>query len=115
MVGRLTARLWTLRRMSLAIALTLDPGPVDESGAGRTSVDLATEAALVKDMGTFFEREIVEAARLLAAVEPTPDATDIFERYLAETIVSSPIATIRGGTTQVLRTLIARRLLGPLK
>ena len=115
MVGRLTARLWTLRRMSLAIALTLDPGRDDESGAGRTSVDLATEAALVKDMGTFFEREIVDAARLLAAVEPTPDATDTFERYLAETIVSSPIATIRGGTTQVLRTLIARRLLGPLK
>jgi len=114
-VGRLTARLWTLRRMALAIALTLDPGPDIENGAFPAAVDLATEAALVKDMGTFYEREIVDAARLLAAVEPTPDATETFERYLAETIVYSPIATIRGGTTQVLRTLIARRLLGPLK
>jgi alkylation response protein AidB-like acyl-CoA dehydrogenase len=115
MVGRLTARLWTLRRMSLAIARTLDPGPDGEGDATRTAVDLATEAALVKDMGTFFEREIVDAARLLAVVEPTPDAADTFERYLTETIVCSPIATIRGGTTQVLRTVIARRLLGPLK
>jgi acyl-CoA dehydrogenase len=112
MVGRLTARLWTLRRMSLAIALALDPGPDSEHGTAHTSVDLSTEAALVKDMGTFYEREIIDAARLLIAMEPTPDATDIFERYLAETIVCAPISTIRGGTTQVLRTLIARQLLG---
>ncbi|OGA51761.1 MAG: acyl-CoA dehydrogenase [Betaproteobacteria bacterium RIFCSPLOWO2_12_FULL_62_13] len=111
-VGRLTARLWTLRRMALAIALTLDPGA---GGDSRATADLATEAALVKDMGTFYEREIIDAARLLAAVEPTPEATDTFERYLAETIVCSPVATIRGGTTEVLRTLIARRLLGSLK
>ncbi len=110
MVGRLTARLWALRRMSLAIALTLDPG-----SAGAGAADLATEAALVKDTGTFYEREITDAARLLSALEPAADAADTFERYLAETIVASPIATIRGGTTQVLRTLIARRLLGPLK
>ena len=110
MVGRLTARLWTLRRMSLAIALALDP-----SSGNQVTVDLATEAALVKDMGTFYEREIIDAARVLVAVEPTLDATDTFERYLAECILSAPVATIRGGTTQVLRTLIARRLLGALK
>ena len=46
---------------------------------------------------------------------PTPDATDTFERYLAQTIVCAPVWTIRGGTTQVLRTLIARRLQGPMK
>ena len=110
MVGRLTARLWTLRRMSLAIALALDP-----SSGKQGTVDLATEAALVKDMGTFYEREIVDAARLLVEVEPTLDAGDTFERYLAECVVNAPVGTIRGGTTQVLRTLIARRLLGALK
>jgi alkylation response protein AidB-like acyl-CoA dehydrogenase len=110
MVGRLTARLWTLRRMSLAIALALDP-----SSGKQGTVDLGTEAALVKDMGTFYEREIVDAARLLTAVEPTLDADDTFERFLAECVVNTPVATIRGGTTQVLRTLIARRLLGALK
>lgn len=115
MVGRLTARLWTLRRMALAIAFTLEPATKTEGGGSGPGNDLATEAALVKDMGTFYEREIIDAARLLASIEPTPDAADTFERYLAETIVCSPISTIRGGTTQVLRTLIARRLLGPLK
>lgn len=110
MVGRLTARLWTLRRMSLAIALALDP----TSGKQGTP-DLGTEAALVKDMGTFYEREIIEAARLLVATEPTLDADDTFERYLAECIINAPVSTIRGGTTQVLRTVIARRLLGALR
>ncbi len=46
---------------------------------------------------------------------PMLDAADTFERYLAECILSAPVSTIRGGTTQVLRTLIARRLLGALK
>ncbi len=115
MVGKLTARLWSLRRMSLAIAMTLDPGPDGDDGAPKASVDLGTEAALVKDMGTFYEREIIDAARLLFEVEPDPDATDTFERYLAESIVCAPVSTIRGGTTQVLRNLIARKLLGPLK
>ena len=114
-VGKLAARAWSLRRMSLAIAMTLDPGSDVASGAAKPTVDLGTEAALVKDMGTFFEREIVDAARLLSTLEPTPDASDTFERYLAETIVCAPVATIRGGTTQVLRSLIARKLLGPLK
>ena len=81
----------------------------------KATVDLATEAALVKDMGTFYERDIIDAARMLADIEPTPEADDTFERYLAETIVCAPVATIRGGTTQVLRNLIARKLLGPLK
>ena len=114
-VGNLTARMWALRRMSLAIAMTLDPASDSEHGTPNATVDLATEAALVKDMGTFYEREIIDAARLLAAVEPTPDAADTFERYLAETVVCSPVATIRGGTTEVLRGIIARKLLGPLK
>ena len=115
MVGRLTARFWALRRMSLAIALALDPGADGERGASRASVDLGTEAALVKDMGTFYEREVIDAARLLVELEPTLEALDRFERYLAETIVCAPLSTLRGGTTQVLRTLIARRLLGALK
>jgi acyl-CoA dehydrogenase len=109
-VGRLTARFWALRRMSLAIALTLERGA---GGSQQATGDLATEAALVKDVGTFYEREITDAARVLEGVEPDPDASGAFERYLADAIVHAPISTLRGGTTQVLRTLIARRLLGP--
>jgi len=112
MVGRLTARFWALRRMSLAIALALDPGPGGWHSAADGAVDLGTEAALVKDMGTFYEREIIDAARLVVATEPDPEAAETFERFLADTIVCAPVSTIRGGTTQVLRTLIARGLLG---
>lgn len=115
MVGRLTASLWSLRRMSLAIAMTLDPGPDSAQGVASAKVDLATEAALVKDLGTIYEREITAAARLLTEIEPALDAADTFERYLAECIVNAPVTTLRGGTTQVLRGIIARKLLGPLK
>jgi alkylation response protein AidB-like acyl-CoA dehydrogenase len=107
-IGELTARFYALRRMSLAIAFEFTRGA--DAGAMQ---DLGTEASLVKDLGTFYERDITEAARLLVELEPSPDAGDTFERYLAECIYATPIGTIRGGTTQVLRTIIARKLLGP--
>jgi alkylation response protein AidB-like acyl-CoA dehydrogenase len=113
-IGRLVARFHALRRMSLGIALALDPST---GGQGR---DLATEASLVKDLRTLYEREIVEAARLLVSIEPDAGALDDedglggFERFLAQTIVCAPVSTIRGGTTEVLRTIIARRLIGKL-
>lgn len=113
MVGQLTAGLWSLRRMSLAIAMTLDPGAGNDAPKG--NVDLATEAALVKDLGTFYERDITAAARLLTEIEPSLSAADTFERYLAEAIVCAPVSTLRGGTTQVLRGIIAKKMLGPLK
>jgi alkylation response protein AidB-like acyl-CoA dehydrogenase len=107
-IGLLTARFYALRRMSLAIACEF--ANASEPAKIR---DLGTEASLVKDLGTFFERDITEAARLLVDVEPRPDAEDTFERYLAECIYTTPVGTIRGGTTQVLRTIIARKLTGP--
>ena len=115
MIGKLTAGLWSLRRMSLAIAMTLDPGPGSAPGVASTKIDLATEAALVKDLGTFYERDITAAARLLTEIEPAFDSADTFERYLAEAITYAPVTTLRGGTTQVLRGIIAKKMLGPLK
>jgi alkylation response protein AidB-like acyl-CoA dehydrogenase len=106
-IGRLVAHFYALRRMSLAIAFEFARTAND-----RALRDLGTEASLVKDLGTFFERDITEAARLLVEFEPRPDAEDTFERYLAECIYTAPVGTIRGGTTQVLRTIVARKLLG---
>ncbi|MCC6535545.1 MAG: acyl-CoA dehydrogenase family protein [Burkholderiales bacterium] len=106
-IGQLSARMYALRRMSLAIAFEFSRALSDSAMR-----DLGTEASLVKDLGTFFERDITEAARLLVDVEPCPDAGDTFERYLAECIYTTPVGTIRGGTTQVLRTIIARKLTG---
>jgi alkylation response protein AidB-like acyl-CoA dehydrogenase len=109
-IGAISARLWAIRRMAIAIAIALDPvhGTPD-------TLNLDLEATLVRDMSTFVEHEMVEAARTLIAVQPTVTSDDIFLRYIAETVACAPIASIGGGTTEVLRSLIARRLLGPLQ
>jgi alkylation response protein AidB-like acyl-CoA dehydrogenase len=98
-VGRLAARLWALRQLSLSVAATLDEGR-----------DPVIEAALVKDMGTRFEREVVEVARTLVAAEPDLQADDAYAALLAEAILSAPGFTLRGGTNEILRGIVARGL-----
>lgn len=98
-LGRLVSHLATLRRMSVSIAGMMER---------RESPEL--EAALVKDMGTSFEREIPEVARLLVATEPDPDAADPYQRGLAQTELAAPSFTLRGGTREILRGIIARGL-----
>ena len=97
-IGRMTAHLWTLRRMSLSVAGMLQAGETPN-----------LEAALVKDLGNAFEREIPELVRLLA-----PDrrraANDRFEEVLAEAVLHAPSWTLRGGTREILRGIIARGL-----
>jgi alkylation response protein AidB-like acyl-CoA dehydrogenase len=95
-VGRLTARLLALRRLSLSVAGAIEAG---ESPA--------VEAALVKDLGTRFERDVVESARNLA-VEPD----DRLAGLLADAVLSAPGFTLRGGTSEILRGVVARGLLG---
>jgi hypothetical protein len=98
-VGRAVAGLWTIRRLSLAIARSLERGAAP-----------AVEAALVKDMGTVYEQEVVEALRLVAGTELDPDADSMAGRLLAEAVVSGPSFTLRGGTTEVLRSIAAKGL-----
>ncbi|MCP2338232.1 acyl-CoA dehydrogenase family protein [Actinomadura rupiterrae] len=97
--GRLLGRLWALRQASLAVAGAL--------AEGRTP-DL--EAAMVKDLGTRFEREVIDVARDQLAVEPDPTSPDQAARLLAQAVVQSPGFTLRGGTNEILRTIIARGL-----
>ncbi|MBI2225734.1 MAG: acyl-CoA dehydrogenase family protein [Betaproteobacteria bacterium] len=101
LIGTLTARFASLRRMSLAIAHALST---------QAKTDVGTEAALVKDIGTLFERDIVEAVRTLTELVPIHDSNNEMERLFAEASIFAPIPTIRGGTTQILRGIIARRL-----
>ena len=105
LVGAITARFASLRRMSLAIAYAFST---------KANPDLSTEAALVKDMGTLFERDITEAVRTLTELVPSHDSSNETERLFAEAAVFAPIPTIRGGTTQVLRGLVAKRLAAAL-
>lgn len=98
-VGRLAARLWTLRAMSLSVAAALETGEAPE-----------VEAALVKELGNRFEREVTETARLLAPAEPSFGDSDPFGARLAEAISHAPAFTLRGGTSEVLRGIVARGL-----
>jgi len=54
-IGRLTARLWALRRLALSVA-----------GAVEAGESPAAQAALVAELGTRFERDVVETVRGLA-------------------------------------------------
>jgi alkylation response protein AidB-like acyl-CoA dehydrogenase len=100
MVGTLVARLFVLREMSLRVAATITAGDA-----------LATQAALVKDLGTTFEQDVVEAARQLLAVEPDPRAApDSFAYRLARAVLHSPGFTLRGGATEILRGMVAKQL-----
>jgi hypothetical protein len=94
----MTAHLWTLRRMSLSIAGMLQAGETPN-----------LEAALVKDLGNAFEREIPELVRLLMPGRRRA-ANDRFEEVLAETVLHAPSWTLRGGTREILRGIIARSL-----
>jgi alkylation response protein AidB-like acyl-CoA dehydrogenase len=98
-IGRLVARFWVLRNLSLSVARSLDAGKVP-----------VVEAALVKDVGTLFEQEVVDVIRELADGEHDPDG-DLFEQVLVEATITAPTFTLRGGTNEVLRTVAAKHLL----
>ncbi len=99
-LGRLVAQLHTLRRMSVSVAGMLH--------AGKEPV---LEAAIVKDVGTIWEQRLPHRARELAAFSE-PEATNQvpFEEKLAYATTIAPKLTIQGGTTEVLRGIIARGL-----
>ena len=65
-------------------------------------------AAVVKDLGTRYENEIVDAARLLVATPPDPGAAGGYARLLADAVLHAPGFTLRGGTNEVLRGIVAR-------
>ncbi|MDB5829665.1 MAG: acyl-CoA dehydrogenase [Variovorax sp.] len=98
-LGRIVAHLATVRRMSTSIAGMLE--------AGR---EPNVEAALVKDIGTTLEREIPEVFRDLIAVEPSMGDGSRFSELLGMSTLRSPGFTLRGGTREILRGVIARGL-----
>ena len=98
-VGRLVAHLATLRQMSLSVAGMLQAGENPN-----------LEAALVKDVGTAFEQEIPEVAHALLDIEPTIDSGSELEMTLGYLVQRVPSFSLRGGTREVLRGIIARGL-----
>jgi alkylation response protein AidB-like acyl-CoA dehydrogenase len=98
-IGAILARLWTLRAMSLGVAAGLE--------AGEQPV---TQAALVKDLGTRFEREVTALARELSPADPRRLGKGVYASLLADAILAAPGGTLRGGTNEILRGVVARAL-----
>ena len=98
-LGRIVAHIYTLRRLSRSVAGMLQAG-----------ANPAQQAALVKDLGTTLEQEIAEIARLLVDTEPDKGSTHNFVAVLAHTMMNAPSFSIRGGTREILRGMIARGL-----
>lgn len=98
-IGRLAARLWAIRQLSLSVARLIQ--------RGRSP---AVEAAMVKDLGTMFEQEVALTMQVLVEDDPDPGSLSLFESLLGQAIVIAPSYTIRGGTTEVLRSVAARSL-----
>ena len=98
-IGRFATHLATLRNMSIAVTAKLVNG---ESPV--------VEAALVKDIGTEFEQSI--PAFIEAAIAMNPDAVMDPELYRTLAYVSqiAPTYSLRGGTREILRGMIARGL-----
>ena len=99
LIGHFTAHLVTLRQMSLSIATMLQAGQNPN-----------LEAAVVKDIGTTFEQEIPEAVHALTGAEPRIGSGSEFEKTLGYLVQHAPSFSLRGGTREILRGIIARGL-----
>jgi acyl-CoA dehydrogenase len=95
-LGRQVARLWALRNMSVAIAGMLEDGQ-----------DPVRQAALVKDLGNDFEQALPNVVRDLIATEDMPEDMRRMHAYLTQIV---PTFSLRGGTREIMRGIIAREL-----
>ena len=98
-LGRVTARLAVLRRLSRSVTAMLQ----DKQDAG-------LQAAIVKDVGAVFEQAMPDIARELIDCEPDPAAASAYASVLANITLNAPSWSLRGGTREILRGIIARGL-----
>jgi alkylation response protein AidB-like acyl-CoA dehydrogenase len=102
-IGRMVAHLVTLRQMSLSVAGMLDRGE-----------NPALEASVVKDLGTTFEQDLPVKVHELLGAEPTlgggPGSGNDFTQVLGYLTQAVPSFSLRGGTREILRGIIARGL-----
>ncbi|WP_167382493.1 acyl-CoA dehydrogenase family protein [Bordetella genomosp. 6] len=98
-VGRYATHLAALRDLSLSVTARL--------AAGESPV---VEAALVKELGTTFEQEIPAAIEAALGADPGVDIDAELLRACAYVNQVCPTYSLRGGTREILRGMIARGL-----
>jgi alkylation response protein AidB-like acyl-CoA dehydrogenase len=97
-IGRLIARMSAIRQLSLTIT--------DRLAAGQPAGGFAT---IMKEIGTTLEQEIPDVARRLLDARPSLDG-DKAAATLATAILTAPCFSLRGGTREILKGIIAREL-----
>ncbi|MTV12512.1 MULTISPECIES: acyl-CoA dehydrogenase family protein [Bradyrhizobium] len=98
-VGRLISHFVVLRQLSRGVAWLLQNGE-----------NPALEAAVVKDLGALVEQEMPDVVRSLVEIEPDAEHTRELIRTLRYIVLAAPSFSLRGGTREILRGIIARGL-----
>lgn len=96
-LGRVVAQYGTLRQMSLGVAGMLSRGE-----------NPAQAAALVKDQGALVEQAMPDLAHELFGGHVAPDST--LAQAMRYTTLAVPSFSLRGGTREILRGIIAKGL-----
>jgi alkylation response protein AidB-like acyl-CoA dehydrogenase len=99
LIGKILSQLANLRAMSVATTAQL--------AEGKSPI---LEAALFKDMGTLFEQELIGWISDAIGSEEASGVDDELLRTLAYTLQVAPTYSLRGGTREILRGMIARGL-----
>jgi hypothetical protein len=99
LIGRMTAEMWTLRQMSLSV--------MGELQAGKSP---AVEAAIVKDIGASLEQAMPKEIQSLARDGVDLSVSNPFTDVLTYLLQTAPSFSLRGGTREILRGIIAKEM-----
>jgi len=99
LVGKLISELQTLRRMSFSVASMLQNGDSPE-----------TQAAFVKELGNRFEKMMIESLREISNIIPLYEWPTSLQNLFEDATLRIPSNSLRGGTTEIMKGIIARQL-----
>lgn len=96
-MGKAVAELAVMRGMSMSIAKMLASGETPNQ-----------EAAVVKELGAVYEQKLPETVRQLASVPTGAESDSELGQMLAAVIQLAPTFSLRGGTREIIRGILAR-------
>ncbi len=98
-IGNIAAELWTLRQMSMSVAGQLSRGE-----------NPALEAAMVKDLGACFEQSLPHTLAAVLGDDIDSRQGGPLQQVLSYLLKATPAFSLRGGTREILRGIIAKGL-----
>jgi alkylation response protein AidB-like acyl-CoA dehydrogenase len=99
MLGEIAAEIWTLRQMSMSVAGQLSRGE-----------NPSLEAAIVKDLGACFEQKLPAMVQAVLGEDVACDKDSSLYQVMSYLLRASPSFSLRGGTREILRGIIAKGL-----